>query len=106
MSKRKPPLDEKALEWFRRMGRKGGKIGGTKGGKASLVKMTKAAGIARARAAGLASVWARQPTVLERGRKVAELRAAGKSMAEIAAELGIGTSTAYQLARRAREMGA
>lgn len=40
MTKRKAPLDDEMREFFRRMGRKGGKIGGAKGGRSSLRTMT------------------------------------------------------------------
>ena len=41
--------------------------------------------------------------MIERAERLSALRAAGKSMAEVAAELGISVSHAYKVAAFARE---
>jgi len=90
MSKRKAPLDEKALAFFRRTGRKGG--------KRSLETMTKAERRARALRAGLAGG---RPRVVDRARVVA-MRSAGKSLEELAAAVHCSVSTVSRImARRA-----
>jgi transposase len=91
MSKRKAPLDEKALAFFRRTGRKGG--------KRSLETMTKAARRARALRAGLAGG---RPRVVDRERVIA-LRAAGKSLEEIAAAVHCSASTVSRIVARTRQ---
>ena len=88
MSKRKAPLDEKALAFFRRTGRQGG--------KRSLETMTKAARRARALQAGLAGG---RPRVVDRKRVVA-LRAAGKSLEEVAATVHCSVSTVSRIMAR------
>ncbi len=100
MSKRKPPLDEQALEYFRRMGRKGGLKGGSKGGKRSLETMTRAERKERARTAGLAG--GGRPRVVDRA-KVLKLRKAGKPLKEIAAELDTSISTISRVLRESKE---
>ena len=92
MSKRKPPLDEKALEFFRRTGRKGG--------KRSLETMTKAERIARAHKASLAS--GGRPRVLD-WDKVRKLCAAGKSLAEVAAAVQCSVSAVSKIMARTRK---
>lgn len=85
MSKRKPPLDEKALAFFRRTGRKGG--------KRSLETMTAAARTARAKLAGMAGG---RPQRVNRNRVIA-LRTAGKSLAEVAAACRCSVSTVTRI---------
>ena len=85
MSKRKPPLDEKALAFFRRTGRKGG--------KRSLETMTAKQRRARAKRAGLAGG---RPPVVDRERVIA-LRAAGKTLEGIAAALRCSRSTVSRI---------
>jgi DNA invertase Pin-like site-specific DNA recombinase len=81
MSKRRPPLDDKALEFFRRTGRKGG--------KRSLETMTAAERAERARNAG---VKGGRPRRVDHER-VLSLRTQGKSLAQIAAALHCSVST-------------
>ena len=90
MGKRKPPIDEKALEFFRRTGRKGG--------KRSLETMTAAQRKARAKRAGLAGG---RPRVVDR-KQVIALRKAGKTIAEVAAEVGCCMSTVSRILAQER----
>jgi DNA invertase Pin-like site-specific DNA recombinase len=87
MSKRKPPLDERALAFFRRTGRKGG--------KRSLETMTAAERKARAKVAGMAGG---RPVEVNRERVIA-LRTAGKSLAEVAAACHCSVSTVSRIIR-------
>jgi hypothetical protein len=57
MKRKLPP---EVLEFFRKQGAKGGKIGGSIGGKRSLETMTPEARIARAKKASVAAVAARK----------------------------------------------
>ena len=85
MSKCKPPLDEKALAFFRRTGRKGG--------KRSLETMAAEQRRARAKHAGLAGG---RPPVVDRESVIA-LRAAGKTLEVIAAALRCIRSTVSRI---------
>ena len=85
MSKRKPPLNEEALEFFRRTGRKGG--------KRSLETMTAAQRTARAKHAGMQGG---RPRVVDRERVVA-LRKAGKTIVEVAAAARCSVSTVSRI---------
>ena len=85
MSERKAPLDEKALAFFRRTGRKGG--------KRSLETMTVAGRRARAKNAGLAGG---RPPVVDR-KRVLELRAAGKTLAQVAVAAHCSFSTVCRI---------
>jgi hypothetical protein len=100
MSKRKPPLDEKALAFFRRMGRQGGKKGGAKGGKRSLETMTAAERTERARRARLAG--GGRKAVIDR-EKVMALRAAGKTQQEVAKALHCSRSTVCRIMAGTRQ---
>jgi DNA invertase Pin-like site-specific DNA recombinase len=91
MSGRKPPLDEKALAFFRRTGRIGG--------RRSLETMTAAERKARAKHAGLAGG---RPPVVDR-EKVIALRAAGKTLEEIATVLHCSRSTVSRIAAGKRQ---
>ena len=93
MSQRKPPLDEKALAFFRRTGRKGG--------KRSLETMTAAERKARAVRAGLAGG---RPPVVNR-EKVIALRTVGKSLEEVAAALHCSISTVSRIMAGTRQAG-
>jgi DNA invertase Pin-like site-specific DNA recombinase len=93
MSKRKAPLDEKALAFFRRTGREGG--------KRSLETMTEAARRARALRAGLAGG---RPRVVDRARVVA-MRAAGKTLEEIATAVHCSVSTVSRIMARQASKG-
>jgi hypothetical protein len=89
MSKRKPPLDEAALAFFRRTGREGG--------KRSLETMTKGQRIARARKAAQA-----------RGRRldweaIRKMRAAGATMQAVAQAFGCTQSAVSKIVARTRE---
>jgi DNA invertase Pin-like site-specific DNA recombinase len=88
MSKRKPPLDERALAFFRRTGRKGG--------KRSLETMTAAERKARAKVAGMAGG---RPQRVNHERVIA-LRTAGKSLAEVAAACRCSVSTVTRIMGR------
>jgi DNA invertase Pin-like site-specific DNA recombinase len=94
MSKRKPPLDEKALAFFRRTGRKGGRIGG----KRSLETMTPEERTARAKIAGAAGG---RPQRVNHERVIA-LRTAGKSLAEVAAACRCSISTVSRIMTRSK----
>jgi hypothetical protein len=86
MSKRKAPLDEKALAFFRRTG--------CKGGKRSLETMTAAERKARAIHAGMAGG---RPRTIDHERVMA-LRAEGKTLAEVAAAMRCSASTVSRIA--------
>lgn len=91
MSKRKPPLDERAREFFRRTGRQGG--------KRSLETMTQAERTARARKAAQA-----------RGRRldwqaILKMRAGGATVQEVAARFGCSISAVSKIAARTRARG-
>jgi hypothetical protein len=58
MRKKKLPPD--VLEWFRKQGAKGGKLGGPVGGKIAAADMTKEERVARAKKATAAAVIARK----------------------------------------------
>jgi hypothetical protein len=58
MTKNKLPPE--VLEWFRKQGAKGGKLGGPAGGKASAANLTKEERVARAKKASIAGVAARK----------------------------------------------
>jgi DNA invertase Pin-like site-specific DNA recombinase len=88
MRQKKPPLDERALPFFRRTGRKGG--------RRSLETMTEAARRARAKNAGLAGG---RPRVVNRERVIA-LRTAGKSLGEVAAAVHCRISTVSRIMNR------
>ena len=90
MSKRKPPLDERALAFFRRTGRKGG--------KRSLETMTPEERSERARRAG---VLGGRPPHVDR-EKVIALRKAGKSLSEVAVALNCSPSTVSRIMARVR----
>jgi hypothetical protein len=78
-------------EYFRRIGRKGGKIGG----KRSLETMTQAARIARAYHGG------KQRRKVDRARLLA-LRKAGLTGREIAQELGVSEVTVWRNLAKAK----
>jgi len=80
-----PTKDEQRREYFRRIGRKGGKIGG----KRSLETMTQAARTARAYKGG------KQRRKVDRAQVVV-LRKAGMTGREIAAELGVSEVTVWR----------
>ena len=80
-----PTKDEERREYFRRIGRKGGKIGG----KRSLETMTQAARTARAYRGG------KQRRKVDRAQVVV-LRKAGMTGREIAAELGVSEVTVWR----------
>jgi hypothetical protein len=86
----KIPREEKERrEYFRRIGRKGGKIGG----KRSLETMTQAARTARAYQGG------KQRRKVDRARLLA-LRKAGLTGREIARELGVSEASVWGIWRR------
>ena len=91
MSKRKPPLDERALAFFRRTGRKGG--------KRKLVTMTPEARIAQARKAGLAGG---RPVEVDR-EKVIALRTGGAKLREVAAACRCSLATVVRIMREEKE---
>jgi hypothetical protein len=95
MKRKKSPLDEKALEFFRRMGRKGGKIGGAKGGRRRMETMTAAARSAQAYQAG---VQGGRPRVVDWDR-VIELRAAGRPLKVIAKLMHCSVGTVCRITR-------
>ena len=89
MSRRKAPLDERAREFFRRTGRKGG--------KRSLETMTKAQRTVRARKAAQA-----------RGRRldweaILKMRAEGATVQEVADRFGCSISAVSKISTRTRE---
>ena len=90
MKRKRPPLDEKALEFFRRTGRKGG--------KRSLETMTADERRARALHAGLAGG---RPRTVDWDR-VVELRAAGKSLKEIAKQMHCSVGQVCRITRENR----
>ena len=90
MSKRKPPLDERALAFFRRTGRIGG--------KRSLETMTAEERTARAKIGGAAGG---RPVEVDR-EKVIALRTAGKSLAEVAAACRCSVSTVTRIMKRSK----
>jgi hypothetical protein len=57
MAKHKLPAD--ILEYFRREGSRGGKLGGSAGGKAAAARMTPKQRVARAKKAGVAAAASR-----------------------------------------------
>jgi hypothetical protein len=57
MAKKKLPPE--VLEWFRKQGAKGGKLGGPIGGKIAAANLTKEQRVARAKKASLAAAAAR-----------------------------------------------
>ena len=87
---KKPPKSEERREFLRRIGSKGGKIGG----KRSLETMTQAARIARAYRAG------KQRRTIDHAR-VMDLRRAGRMGREIAAELKISQASVWRILREA-----
>ena len=92
MSKGKPPLDERAREFFRRTGRAGG--------KRSLETMTKAERTARARKAAQA-----------RGRRldwdgILKMRSEGATTTAIAKAFGCSQSAVSKIVSRMRARGA
>jgi DNA invertase Pin-like site-specific DNA recombinase len=95
MKKHKASLDEQKREFFRRMGRNGGKIGGSKGGKAAAARMTAAARIARAYFAGKQGG---RPRQLDHA-KIVKLCESGKPPAEVAGLVGCGIATVYRVLR-------
>jgi hypothetical protein len=92
MSKRKPPLDEKALAFFRRTGRIGG--------KRSMETMTAVERSERARRARLAG-GGRKPVV--DGEKVLALRAEGRTLKETAKAARCSVPTVVRILRQARD---
>lgn len=93
MSKRKPPLDEKALAFFRRTGRKGG--------KRCLETMTAAERTARAKIGGAAGG---RPVKVNRERVIA-LRTAGKPLAEVAAACRCSVPTVSRIMAEEKRRG-
>jgi hypothetical protein len=91
MSRRKAPLDERAREFFRRTGRKGG--------KRSLETMTKAERTARARKAAQA-----------RGRRldwdgILKMRSEGATTTQVAEAFGCTQSAVSKIVARMRTSG-
>lgn len=91
MSKRKPPLDEKALAFFRRNGRIGG--------KRALVTLTPEQRTARAKIGGAAGG---RPVEVDR-KKVIRLRTAGLKLREVAARCHCGMATVTRIMREEAE---